>query len=298
MIDASRRLLPPTGALRCLEAAARLGSFSRAGDELGLTQSAVSRQISMLEDWLQARLFDRSGRRVSATPVANQYLAAVGPALGRIKQATAAVLDRRDERELTIATLPSFGMRWLAPRLARFSSLHPDIIVNFTARSVPFDLSAAGYDGAVHYGLPNWENVAHTFLFREVTMPVMSPRLAAERYIREPEDLLSVPLLSQQSRRGAWERWFLAAGVAIEHPLAGPVYEQFMMLAHAAAAGAGAALIPTFLIEPELASGALVAPFATRMTSDEAYYFVRSESAASAPLRAFEAWIAAEAASS
>jgi LysR family transcriptional regulator, glycine cleavage system transcriptional activator len=292
MKETSRRLLPPMGALQCLDAAARLGSFSRAAEEVGLTQSAVSRQIASLEDWLQVPLFERIGRRVRLTATGREYSEAIGPALLRIRRATASMIERRDDRELTIATLPSFGMRWLAPRLPRFSAQHPDVVVNLTARSVPFDLATTGYDGAIHFGDPDWPGAVHTLLFHEVVVPVVSPALLAQAHIGAPADLLRVPLLSQQSRRDAWPRWLARAGVAVDAHLQGPVYEHFLMLAQAAAAGAGAALIPAFLIEPELSSGALTVPFDVSMASgDNAYYFVRADFEPSEPLRAFETWI-------
>jgi len=296
MNEASRRLLPPMGALQCLEAAARLESFSRAAEEVGLTQSAVSRQIATLEEWLQVALFERTGRRVRLTAAGREYVDAVAPALGRVRRATAALLERRADNELTIATLPSFGMRWLAPRLPGFSAQHPSVIVNFTARSVPFDLVAAGYDGAIHFGLPDWPNAVHRRLFRETVMPVISPKLVEAHAVRAPADLLRMPLLSQESRRDAWERWFHTADVAVPKVPTGPIYEQFLMLAQAAIAGAGAALIPTFLIEPEILSGSLVIPFDIPLVGEEAYYFVRPDYPPSAPLNAFEAWIEAEAA--
>lgn len=295
MNDISRRLLPPMGALQCLEAAARLESFARAAEEVGLTPSAVSRQIATLEEWLQVALFERIGRRVRLTSAGRVYIDAVAPALGQVRRATAALLERRNDNELTIATLPSFGMRWLAPRLPGFSTQHPSVIVNFTAHSVPFDLVAAGYDGAIHFGLPDWPNAVHRRLFREIVMPVVSPHLVELHDIREPADLLRIPLLSQQSRRDAWERWFRNAGVAMARPPSGPIYEQFLMLAQAAIAGAGAALIPTFLIEPELQSGGLVTPFDRPLVGEEAYYFVRPDYPPSGPLKAFEDWIETEA---
>ncbi len=295
MNDVSRRMLPPMGALLCMEAAARCGNFSRAADEIGLTQSAVSRQIASLEDWLQVPLFDRVGRRVRLTQAGRDYVDAIGPALARIRRATGAMLERRDDRELTIATLPSFGMRWLAPRLPSFSALYPDVVVNFIARSVPFDLTGSGYDGAIHFGRPDWQDAVHTMLFREVAVPVASPHFLARHQIATPADLLAVPLLSEQSRRQAWKAWFKHAGVAADQPLQGPVYEQFLMLAQAAIAGAGVALIPTFLIEPELAGNALVIPFPAGDPSTEAYYFVRADEAISPALAGFERWIAEEA---
>lgn len=294
MNDVSRRLLPPMGSLQCFEAAARAENFSRAGDEVGLTQSAVSRQIALLEDRLQTELFERVGRGVTLTAAGREYLDAITPALARIRQASAAMLERRQDNVLTIATLPSFGMRWLAPRLAKFSARHPDILVNFTARSVPFDLTAAGYDGAVHFGPADWPNADHCLLFREVVVPVAAPSFISERGIREPGDLQKVPLLSQQSRRSAWNDWFKAAGVTLERPVSAPAIEHFLMLAQAAAAGAGIALIPKFLIEPELASGALAIPFDIELTSADAYYFVSADTKPSPALTAFREWIEEE----
>ncbi len=294
MRDISRRLLPPVGALQCFEAAARTESFSRAGDDVGLTQSAVSRQIAMLEGWLDRRLFDRTGRRVRLTAEGREYLDAVTPALARLRRATAALLDKGDANALTIATLPSFGMRWLAPRLPRFSALYPSVTVNFIARSDPFDLAATGYDGAIHYGLPDWRGATHTLLFRETSSPVIAPALLRDRNITAPRDLLTVPLLLQQSRRDAWKRWFDIAGVDMTRSIRGATYDQFLMLAQAVAAGAGAALIPTFLIEPELASGALMQTFDFALTGEEAYYFVHPDHSQSKQLEAFVSWIAHE----
>ena len=290
----SRRLLPPMGALQCLEAAARHDSFSLAAQDIGLSQSAISRQIATLENWLGISLFDRIGRRVRLTQAGHAYIDAIAPALSRVRSATAAVLEHQHGNVITIATLPSFGMRWLAPRLPRFSAAHPDVIVNFLARTLPFGPIETGLDGAIHFGLPDWPNAVHTKLFHEVVIPVIAPSLLERHRLAEPSDLFTIPLLSLQSRRDAWSRWFNLADVSVDRPIAGASHEQFMMLAQAAVAGLGAALIPKFLIEPELTSGALTIPFPIELSSEEAYYFVRGDGAESPALRAFEAWLLTE----
>ncbi|MFC3712963.1 LysR substrate-binding domain-containing protein [Sphingoaurantiacus capsulatus] len=295
MSDASRRLLPPMAALHSFAAAARLGSFSRAGDELGLTQSAVSRQIAHLEDWLQLRLFDRTGRRVVLTAEGSAYAEAIAPALDRIRRATARAIERRPDRELSIATLPSFGMRWLAPRLPRLTAQIPDLTINFSARATEFHFADEAFDAAIHFGRPDWPDAAHDLLFGEQAVAVMSPDFIARHAIVTPADLARVPLLALSSRRRAWPAWFGAGSIAAPAPEPTAAFEHFLMLAQAAAAGAGAALIPSFLIEPELASGVLVSPFELTAPDLGAYYLVYPPDRLDSPaFGQFRDWLIAE----
>ena len=295
MSEEDRRTLPPMAMLHSFAAAARHGSFSRAAAEVGLTQSAVSRQIANLEEWIGRGLFDRAGRRVRLNEAGRAYADEILPALGQIRRATARAMARPQERVVELATLPSFGMRWLAPRLPRLTERHPDLIVNFAARSDEFDFATEPFDAAIHFGQPDWPGAAHDLLFREAAIPVVSPTLAAR--IERPEDLTKLPLLVQSNRRDAWARWFALAGVDYvpEGPL--PGFSHFLMLAQAAAAGAGAALVPSFLIEPELASGALVRPFDLPLPSARAYYLVYPPARLQSPgLRQLRDWLLAEAA--
>lgn len=291
----SRRLLPPTSALNSFAAAARTGSFSRAGAEVGLTQSAISRQVALLEDWLQTPLFDRSGRRVALNADGRAYLEEIGPALDRIRAATRRLVERRPDHELAIATLPSFGMRWLAPRLPSLTAKHPELIVNFAARVAMFDFAEEDFDAAIHFGHPDWPGAEHLFLFAEESVPVCSPHWLRDNPVAEASDLLGKSLLVQALRRDAWTRWFADEGLGAPE-VTGTSFEHFLMLAHAAAAGAGAALIPKYLIEPELESGALVILIDRPLRTDEAYYLVYPRRSAADPMLAsFRSWIEAEA---
>ena len=289
----SRKWLPPMATLTVFEAAVRHGGFSRAGEEIGLTQSAVSRQIAQLEDMLQTPLFDRIGRRVRLNEAGRAYADDLLPALDRIRRATARASARPAQTALRIATLPSFGMRWLAPRLPHLSARHPDLVIDFAARSQPFDFGHEDFDAAVHFGVAkDWPGVAMDFLFREEAVPVCAPAWLAAHPLRTPADLLNVPLLSQTSRRDAWPRWLAAAGVDGSALAPGPTFEHFLMLAQASAAGAGVALIPSFLIRPELEAGTLVIPFARPMSSEQAYYLVYPPEALANPAVAqFRNWM-------
>ncbi|HUD94102.1 transcriptional regulator GcvA [Sphingobium sp.] len=288
-----RKWLPPMNALTAFEAAVRHGGFSRAGEEIGLTQSAVSRQIAQLEDMLQTPLFDRIGRRVRLNEAGRAYAEELLPALDAIRRATARASARPSQTALRVATLPSFGMRWLAPRLPQLTARHPDLVIDFAARSQPFDFGHEDFDAAVHFGVAqDWPGVAMDFLFREEAVPVCAPSWLAVNPLRTPADLLHVPLLSQTSRRDAWPRWLAAAGVDATGLAAGPAFEHFLMLAQASAAGAGVALIPSFLIRPELEAGTLVIPFARPMSTEQAYYLVYPPDALSSPAVAqFRDWM-------
>lgn len=293
----ARRLLPPMAALHCFAAAARLGNFSHAGNEIGLTQSAVSRQIAQLENWLGVRLFDRVGRQVALTPEGKAYAEAISLPLQRIRLATGEMIDRDQRREITVAILPSFGMRWLAPRLPGLTALHPDLIVNFAAQSDIFDFAASRFEAAIHFGLPNWPGAMHDELFCERAIPVGSASMRDRLESDRPEAMRDLPLLHLTTRPHAWKNWFAQASATAAPLAASPSFDHFLMLAQAAAAGAGAALIPSFLIGPELASGALVRLSPLTVTGAERYYFVYPpERLANKRFRDFRQWLLDEAA--
>lgn len=289
--------MPPSTALLGFLAAIETSSFSRAAQRTQLTQSAISRQVALLEAWLGVTLFTRHGRRVTPTAAARAYADAIAPAVARIRSATADLLATGETRVLTIATLPSFGMRWLAPRLPTLSSQHPDLLISLATRTRPFAFSdAPSVDAAIHFGLPDWPDAHHLPLFGEKVIAVCAPALLRNQPIDAPSDLLQHTLLVQETRPDEWSRWFAQADATVSPPSPGPMFEHFLMLAHAAAAGMGVALIPQFLILPELAAGTLVPALPPALADERGYHLVWPRDRAQHPLLPrFRAWLAEQA---
>lgn len=291
MISLSRKLLPSTSALAAFDSVARLGSFSAAAEELSLTQGAVSRQVSGLEEQLGVQLFDRTSRGVIPTTAGADYAKAVAAALGQIRSASLQAMTKRHSDQLNIAILPTFGTRWLMPRIPQFVARHPEITLNFATRIGVFDFDRDGIDMAIHVGQPDWPGAECTFLMEEM---VASPAFLKAHPVARGEDLLRLPLLHMASRPGAWSHWFESLQISTP-PSQAMRFEQFGSVAQACIAGLGVALMPLFLIDSELASGQLAPAFPHQVRSPSAYYAVAPHSKASfAPVVTFKAWLLEE----
>ncbi|BDT68850.1 glycine cleavage system transcriptional activator [Comamonadaceae bacterium OS-1] len=288
-----KSFLPPIADLLAFEAAARHTSISRAAEELHLTQSAVSRQIRQLETQLGMAVFHRVRQRVVLTDAGRVYAADVRAVLQQLASATQKTMAWSDGGGLlNLAVLPTFGTRWLIPRLPDFAALHPDVTVNIAARSEPFDFAQEPLDAAIHFGAPLWAGAVCEYLMHEQVVPVCSPAYQQRLGITQVQDLTKAVLLQQTTRPTLWADWFEQVGTDGQHALRGPRYEQFAMIAQAAVSGLGAALLPRFLVEAEIASGALVQLFDQALQSSDAYYLVYPEPRAQAPLvMAFRDWI-------
>lgn len=294
MVSLSRKLLPSTSALAAFDSVARLGSFSAAADELSLTQGAISRQVSGLEEQLGIPLFDRTSRGVLLTAVGVDYAKAVAAALAQIRSASLQVMTKQHSDQLNLAILPTFGTRWLMPRIPQFVARHPEITLNFATRIGVFDFDRDGIDMAIHIGQPDWPGAECTFLMEEMVAPVVSPAFLKAHPLREGADLMRLPLLHMSSRPGAWTHWFESLGVT-GTPSQAMRFEQFGSVAQACIAGLGVALMPLFLIDSELASGQLVEAFPHQVRSPSAYYAVAPKSKAGfRPVVAFRAWLLEE----
>ena len=291
---APRRFLPSLPLLSAFEAAARTGSVTAAAHELSLTQSAVSRQIKALEEQLGVALFHRERQTIRLTLGGAAYAREVREALHKISQASLNLRANPLGGTLTLAILPTFGTRWLAPRLPRFLAAYPGVTVNLVTRLSPFDFRHEAIDAAIHFGREDWPGTSMDLLRREVVLPVCAPGLRAQYAFRAAGDLRQAPLLHLTTRPDAWERW-LRLHAADDLAVHGMLFDQFATLAQAAQAGLGVALIPDFLIAEELAAGSLVPALDQPLRNPEAYYLCwPTERADHPPLAALRAWIVAE----
>ena len=288
-----RRKIPSTAALVAFESAARHQSFTKAADELALTQSAVCRQIAGLEEFLGIELFRRSRRGVKLTEAGLAYSRKVATQLDAVERDTLAAMGQQGAQGLELAVVPTFATQWLVPRLKEFQRLHPEVTVHLTNRTRPFLFADTGFDAAIYFGDGDWSGTEAHYLMPEEPLPVCSPELLGERTQFAAAELANLPLLQQSTRPYAWRQWFAAQGLNVPRDMSGPRYELFSMLAQAAMHGMGVALIPPFLIQRELDAGLLVpAHPAALLSSDRAYRLMIPEcKVESAALRAFRDWL-------
>ena len=287
-----RRFQPPLPWLTAFEAVARLGSVTRAAQELALTQGAVSRQVQKLEGLLAVPLFTRQNKRLVPTPAGQAYAEEIREAIGRITSATIRATTNPAGGTLELAILPAFGTHWLAPRLPGFLAAHPGVTLNLTTRTRPFDFAVEPLHAAIHFGRDNWPGAAALKLMEEELLPVLAPGLAPEGRRMTAADMAGLPLLHLESRRRAWSQWLAAHGGTGEAP-AGMVFDQFATMQQAALAGLGAALLPQWLVQADLEAGRLRTPDAARPARIGAYYLVWPHAGADyPPLVAFRAWLA------
>ncbi len=292
-----RKKIPSTAALLAFEAAARHQSFTRAADELALTQSAVCRQIATLEDFLGVPLFRRTRRGVQLTEAGVSYGRQIAPRLDAIERDTLALMAHHGAASvLELAVVPTFATRWLLPRLASFQSDNPEVLVNMSTQTRPFLFDQTEFDAAIYFGDAGWPGTEAHFLMHEHPVPVCSPALPSVRARMRADEIAGLPLLQQSTRPYAWRQWFEAAGVDAAGDMAGMRLELFSMLAQAAIERMGVALIPPFLIQQELAAGALITPCPRSAPSTRAYYLIVPERKAERPaLTRFREWLVREA---
>lgn len=277
-----RRNIPSLQALACFDAAARHESYTRAAQELALTQGAVSRQIGALEAFVGVALFRRTRHGVMLTDSGRDYASQVATRLAALEQDTLDVMSHQGQAQtLQLAAVATFATRWLIPRLPDLQRQHPDITVHIETRTRPFMFADTPFDAALYAGTPeqvnNWAGTGAVKLIDEEVVPVCSPKWLSGQTSLRPEAIASLPLLQQSTRPLAWRQWFDAQNVDAAQALAGPRFELFSMTAAAAACGLGLALVPRLLIADELASGALVVACQQALAGERAYYLVTPE---------------------
>lgn len=305
-----RKLTPSMSLLLAFEASARHESFTRAAEELSLTQSAVSRQVQTLEAMLGIALFEREGKRIATTDAGRAYMTDIGVALTQIRNATLQALSSETSvKRLRVATLPTFGAKWLLPRLHRLYRAHPDLQIDLHSRIEEVDFATQPLDAAIAVGDGRWPNVIAHRLYAEELILIASPaalaiarkprgrgkRLRAlrdERVGHPTVDMLQgLTLLRVSSFPDAWREWCAHFGLPHDALKLGPSFELTSHLIQAVIAEIGVGLVPRMLVEDELSDGRLCSPFEP-VPSSRSYYFTYPERVRRHPaLEAFREWL-------
>lgn len=291
------RRLPPLNALRAFEAAARHRSFTRAAEELHVTQAAISHQVRQLEEWLGRKLFERSGHSLTLTVEGRSYLPELTRALDSLAAATERLSGSALAGPLRISVLPSFAGKWLMPRLGKFRAAHPEIDLQISSSAELCEFSRGDVDLGIRSGLGRWPGLQADLIAREWLAPLCSPALLeAGPPLRTPADLRFHTLLHDQPA-DLWPRWLDAAGVPEAGGRSGPAFTDSGLVLQAAIDGHGVALGRLFLAADDIAAQRLVRPFAKALQNDYSYWIVYPKAVADRPrIGAFRDWLLAEAA--
>ncbi len=271
-----RRYIPSSTALKCFEASVRHLSFTKASEELHLTQSAVSRQIRNLEEFLSRDLFIRLNKRLVLTGTGAAYYKEVVPLLDGMENACLRMLHREDEKTtLTISSLPTLASYWLMPRLAEFQISHPQFQIKVRSLDDAAKIDPDSIDIILHYGGDHWPRAVSHQLMRENMIAVCSPDLLTRiggqaRSEWKVEDITEFPFLHLSSRINAWPDWMVAQGLE-GGSFSGTSFAHFHMVLEAAKNGMGIAILPNILAERSLQTGELVAPFGHQITTPHEY---------------------------
>lgn len=289
------RKLPPLNALRAFESSARNESFTRAAQELFVTQGAVSRHVAGLEKWLGTKLFKRTQRGIALTAKGSTYFRILKGALDQIEFGTRQLQEKDEANLLRLKLPPTFAIRWLVPRLARFHAEHPAIDVQITTSHDRADFDREDVDVGIH---SDYEPPARGYrrLFGEQLMPVCSPRLATRaRPLSKPADLRHHVLLCSMHRPRDWPAWLDAAGLKDIDGNSGLKFDSASLAYQAAIDELGVTIAQKIFVEDDLASGRLVAPFELEVATQGAYYLVYAADRPKAPrVAAFEEWLMRE----
>jgi LysR family glycine cleavage system transcriptional activator len=291
-----RPRLPALNNLRAFEAAARHESFTRAAEELCVTQGAVSQQVKALEEGFGIKLFNRERQRLVITEAGRDYLNVVRDALDRIAVGTERLLQRQNAGVLTVSTSPDFAAKWLVHRLGHFAETHSGIDLRVSATMHHVDFAREEVDLAVRHGDGNWPGLDTYQLSEEQLFAVCSPKLLGRRRPGKPADIAKFPLIHLDDRAD-WTRWLRAARVDQGDATHGPVLNRASMVIDAAINGQGIALARTTLAAWDIINGRLVRPFPNSLPLAKTYWIVCPKATSNLPkIVTFRNWLLAEAA--
>lgn len=289
-----RRFLPSLSLLSAFDAVLRTGSTSAAARELQLSQGTISRLVQNLEAQLGHELFTRARKRLLPTPAAIAYGREIATALDLIQRSSMRISANLGGGALSLAILPAFGTRWLAPRLGKFLAVHPGVTINLSTRISRFDFKSEGFDAAVYFGDGDWVNAGHLKLFDEKLTACAAPSLLEQRPIRTADDLQGLQFFQIETRPSAWPAWFEGQD-AQAPPITGMLFDQFAPMVEAAIAGLGVALLPEYLADIEIAEGRLMPILRPSVSGTGAYWLAWPEDRETyQPLQAFRDWLGTE----
>ncbi|GAA5008545.1 LysR substrate-binding domain-containing protein [Acinetobacter puyangensis] len=305
-----RRKIPSLQSLLCFESAAKHASYTYASQELCITQSAVSRQIQQLEQFLQVELFTRTRHGVELTPAGEQYYKNIKAPLLALEQNTLDMMSHKGlGGTLKLGVVPTFATRWLLPKLHGFNAIYPEITIHLETSTKPFLFNENIFDAAIYTGtqqqIEHWPGTTAHHLLKEDVVAVCAPYLIDKNfpqakkineysYDLSADQLIQLPLLQQTTRPTIWQEWFQMHHIMHARPYDGQRHELFTMLAVAASHGMGMALIPQMLIEKELLKKELVIVSPKKLEGRRSYYLVHSSQNSSILIQKFIDWIQTE----
>jgi len=285
------RKLPPLNALKSFEVAARHLSFTKAAEELFVTQAAVSHQVKALEDFLELKLFIRRNRSLLLTEEGQEYYLELRDIFEQLAQATDKLRLVSERGALTVSVPPSFAILWFVPRLSSFREAHPDMDIRIKAVDEISGSLTDDVDVAIYYGDGRWSGVRAYQLHEEYLWPVCSPLLLNKADIKKPADLFKQTLLHDETRN-AWKDWFQLVGLPQYKGDNGPVFSHSSLALQAAVHGQGVALANNVLVKPEIDSGHLVRIFPQALQRNKAFYLVcRDNQAEIGKIATFRQWL-------
>lgn len=290
-----RRFLPSISLLTAFEAVLRTGSTAAAARKLNLSQGAVSRLVQNLEMQLGRTLFVRRRKRLTPTTAAHEYGRDIAKALDLIQRSSMELIANPRGGVLSLAILPAFGTRWLAPRLGRFLAVNPGVTINLATRLRRFDVEAEGFDAAIHFGEDDWPGTEHLKILDERLTACAAPSFLADHRIEAAGDLAGLQLFRIETRPSAWAAWF-AGQDAPSVPAQGILFDQFAPMIQAAISGLGVALLPDYLARIEINEARLAPILKPAVAGAGSYWLAWPETRADyPPLEAFRSWLLLEA---
>jgi LysR family transcriptional regulator, glycine cleavage system transcriptional activator len=289
---AVHRRIPPLNPLRAFEAAARHSSFTKAADEMNVTQGAISRQVRELERHLGFDLFERVHGRLELGRSGRAYAAALTDAFDRIARATEELVATRTQTILAIRSYTTLLVRWLIPLLPDFQVEHPNIEIRLVSASDHVNFDRDNVDLGIRYGYGRWPKLQSDLLFEDELFPVCSPKLREAAQLKTPRDLSRCTLLHLNLRRADWPDWLAAAGVESLQVANNLFLEDLGVVYQCATAGLGVAMGQRAYVLDDLAAGRLVAPFSVVLRRSAGYYLVcPKERANVAKILTFRRWL-------